>query len=112
MSKPTIVCPDLKSALDLAQSKRPDAVGNRFHSFRIELQDPGPTATDLVSQLVDNGWHLMGLPLVVEASEDRSKHLLVSMMQSNPRPLELRAHLNLEGQFRADGELRGESRII
>lgn len=109
MANSSTVSPDVQAALKQAHSMPLDAIGNRYHTFRVELLDSGLSMTDLLSQLVDHGWHMMGSPLVVEACDTRPRHILVSMMRSEPRPIEVRAHLNFDGRIEAHGELRGEA---
>lgn len=100
----------LDDALRDAGRLPPDALGQRFYTFRIVLADEDPLGHGLISRLVDQGWQIQGGPLVIEGVEKTARHLLVSMLLAEPRPLEVRGHFNLGGEIRAEGQIDGRTR--
>ena len=100
----------IDDALRDAGRTRPDGLGQRFHTFRIVLGDEDPLGHGVISRLVDHGWQVQGGPLVIEAAEATPRHLLISMLHAEPRPLEVHGHFNLGGEIRGEGRLDGEAR--
>ncbi len=100
---------DLEQAMHGARRGPRDAIGNLHHTFRIELPADDPGGQRLISRLVDQGWQIQGAPMVIDtvgSTADHDpvpRHLLISMLHCEPRPLEWRGELH--------GEVRGESRL-
>jgi hypothetical protein len=88
-----------------ATQERPDALGCVYHTFRIEAASSKLAAGALVSSLVAAGWHLLGGPLRVPAASEIPKHIFISMIRHQPRPVNVRGDLR---DLRFGGEFRGQ----
>jgi len=97
-------------ALNQARKSNRDDLGYCYHTFRVHLADGKTDWQPVLSKLVDAGWQLAGAPLVVEKNNDAPRHLLVSMLHAEPRPLEIRGSLRIHGEIHGEAELRGHFR--
>ena len=100
---------DVADALKFAGQSRRDDLGYWYYTFRVRLEDSQKDGTTIVGQLVDAGWQLQGGPVLVEASDTRPRHVIVSMLHAEPHPLQIRGELRITGELHGGGELRGQS---
>lgn len=98
---------DFESASKRARQTRPDGVGCTYHTFRVRIGADDETGHGLLTCLVDEGWQLLGGPVVIEATEEIPRHVVLTMLRSEPRPLEIRGRLELRGNT----EIRGEAEL-
>jgi len=101
----------LEEALKQARHSKRDDLGYLYHTFRIRLSDEKAGWSALLSNLVDEGWQLQGTPVVIEAAETTRRHVLISMLHAEPRPLEIRGTMRLRGEINGEAELNGHPRI-
>jgi len=47
--------------------------------------------------------------VLVEASDTHPRHVIVSMLHAEPRPLEIFGELRITGELHGSGEFRGHS---
>jgi hypothetical protein len=100
---------DVADALKFAGQSCRDDLGYWYYTFRIRLEDGQMDGTTIVGQLVDAGWQLQGGPVLVEASDHRHRHIIVSMLHAEPRSLQIHCELRITGELHGGGELRGQS---
>jgi len=100
----------IEESLRLAQRSPCDDLGNRHHTFRVQLPDEKADWHSVLGKLVDEGWQLQGTPVLFEATDGAARHILISMLQAEPRPLQIHGELRLEGEIHGRAELRGEVR--
>jgi hypothetical protein len=96
----------LQEALATAERSRRDALGYLYYTFRSELNADDPQGHQFVSRLVDKGWQLQGTPLIIDATPEIPRHLLISMLHAEPRPLEIRGEFEGRGGFRGVADAR------
>jgi len=85
-----------------------DALGYLRFTFRIELNDPGSTADSLLGDLIDRGWQMVANPVIVEMKGNVPRHVIFSMIHSEPRPMRVQGRLEFHGESRLDGEIRSD----
>ena len=95
-------------ALQQAAKTRRNDLGLCYHTFRVQLTETTNDWQPVLTVLVDAGWQLQGGPIVLDATESAARHVLISMLHSDPRPLRIRGHISMKGEMRGDGEIRGE----
>lgn len=100
---------DVAQALRFAGESRRDDLGYWYCTFRIRVEDSQMDGATILGQLVDAGWQLQGGPVLVEASDSHPRHVIVSMLHAEPRPLQIRGELRIRGELHGGGELRGQS---
>ena len=105
-----LITETVEEALKGAKSARRDDLGNCYHTFRINLVGAKVEWEAILSSLVDAGWQLQGAPVIIDATPARPRHILLSMLHAEPRPLEIRGELRIRGEVIGGGELRGELR--
>lgn len=96
---------NLEEALHQARRSKRDDLGYLYHTFRIRLLEEAPGWPALLSHLVDEGWQLQCAPIVIEAADATPRHVILSMLHAEPRPLEIRGVMRLRGEV--EGELQG-----
>ena len=119
----------VEEALNQVGRSRRDDLGYLYHTFRIRLPDANteshailsklvtfrirPPDTNIeshavLSKLVDAGWQLQGIPIVLEATKAAPRHVLISMLHAEPRPLQIRGDLRISGSIEGRGDLHGQ----
>jgi hypothetical protein len=115
MKKTNQISHSIEDAIDNTREIEPNTLGMKFHTFRIALSGD-INCNSLISAIASHGWHLIGTPLIIENENGCPRHLLISMTKSEPRPLEIRHRLEMNGeirgQFQAHGEGGSHLRII
>lgn len=107
----THICQSVEEALEKTREIKPDALGTKYHTFRIALSDGMENGNFIISALASNGWHLIGGPVLIEAVNGHPRHILISMLSSDPRPLEIRHRLKMHGEIRGEFQGDGEGSI-
>jgi hypothetical protein len=102
---------NLEEALQQARRSKRDDLGYLYHTFRIRLSDDKPGWPAVLSNLVDAGWQLQGSPVVMEAADATPRHVLISMLHAEPRPMEIHGMMRFRGEFNGEAELHGHPRI-
>jgi hypothetical protein len=100
---------NVEEGLKQAMDSRRDDLGYCYHTFRIRLHDAKTEWQTVLTELVDAGWQLQGAPVVVETADSTPCHLLISMLQATPQPLQIRGEVRIHGEFNGGGEVRGHS---
>ena len=98
----------IDDALQPARETRRDDLGLRYHTFRVLLTEPPDDWQAILTALVDAGWQLQGGPIVLHATDSAPRHVLISMLHADPRPLRIGGHLQIRGSIQGEAELRGE----
>jgi hypothetical protein len=96
-----------EEALIQASRARRDDLGYCYHTFRITLPEGKLEWPAVLSALVDHGWQLQGTPVVVDATDAVPRHVILSMLHAEPRPIEIRGELRIRGEINGAGEIRG-----
>jgi hypothetical protein len=99
-----------KDALEKTREIKPDALGTKYHTFRIALSDDMESGNSIISEIASTGWHLMGGPVLIAAENEQPRHILFSMLTSDSRPLEIRHRIRMHGEIR--GEFQGDGEGI
>ena len=94
----------IEAALKQARRCPRDGLGYCYYTFRIALTPATGDWSAVLSQLIDAGWQLQGGPNVIDATDGVPRHLVLSMLHAEPRPMRIRGGLRLHGEI--DGELR------
>ena len=95
-------------ALQQAAKTRRNDLGLCYHTFRVQLTEPTNDWQPVLTVLVDAGWQLQGGPIVLHATDSAPRHVLISMLHADPRPLRIGGHLQIRGSIQGEAELRGE----
>jgi hypothetical protein len=104
------IAENVEEGLKQAGGARRDDLGYCYHTFRIRLPDGKTEWQTVLSRLVDAGWQMQGAPVIVGAEDAALRHVLISMLHVEPRPLEIRGELRIRGEIHGDAELRGQLR--
>ena len=107
----TYIFKSIEEALETTREIKPDALGTKYHTFRIALSDDMENGNFMISAIASNGWHLIGGPVHIEAVNGHPRHILISMLSSDPRPLEIRHRLRMHGEIRGEFQGDGEGSI-
>lgn len=96
----------VEDALALARRARRDDLGYCYFTFRIALTSATGDWSVVLSRLIDAGWQLQGGPHVVETTGEGPRHLVLSMLHAEPRPLQIRGEVRMHGDIRCENETR------
>lgn len=101
----------VEEALKNVGRSRRDDFGYCYYTFRIHLPDANTQWHPALSKLIDAGWQLQGTPVILEEIGITPRHVVISMLHAEPRPLQIRGELRIRGEIQGGAELHSGSAV-